>query len=656
MNARSPAWFQRSSPHAFLLILAAAGGIGALTLWAYQPALDAGFVFDDNPSIVNNLAVHWSDLSVGGVAAVWNRARLGSRFVANLTFGLDHARGGLDPRAFHLTNVLIHLAVGAALTLLIVAYLRSSAVRVSSRSLLLAVAGPVAVFLLHPLNTQAVTYIVQRMASLVTLFIVLSLAAYMAGRGSTGRKRIGWFAISLMGWVLALWTKQNALLLPLVLLAYEWCFFGEDWRARFRQLRMASAPKKLLVAAGSGVFIVVLAAGLWRYAGAQPLRIWETFPERDFSGVERVLSQARVQWLYLSLVVWPSPARLNLDYDFPVSRGLWQPPSTLFAIIGILLLIGGSIYLARKRPAIGFPLLAYFILHAVESGPVNLELVYEHRMYLPMTMLALALSVGLSRIASNRNQALAGVLLVVTAVSLAASTRTRNETWSDPVVLARDIADKSPSKARAVHNLGIALMNADELDSAEVHFERAAELDPRAIAPWNALGQLYMELGRPNDALSAFQTSLALDSSQRGPAYGIGEALEQGGSIAEAVDYYIRYGSGLAIQGRPYEGMEPLRRAVALAPESAVARNSLGNVYSMAGMPDRALEEYRLAVESDPANGEALYNLALQLDRGGRLEEALEYYQRFVQVAPANLGPYVQKASARIQQLQKGDY
>jgi Flp pilus assembly protein TadD len=318
-----------------------------------------------------------------------------------------------------------------------------------------------------------------------------------------------------------------------------------------------------------------------------------------------------------------------------------------------VLLVGLALYLSFKRPRVGFPLLAYFEFHALESGPVNLELVFEHRMYLPMAMLAVAAAAILDRIRRPvRAFALAGGLASV--VLLAGATRARNETWSDPVALAYDIAQKSPSKARAFSNLGGAYRRAGRYEEAEAAFKRSLALAPGQWKAHFGLGSLYLVMDRPEEALTEFQEVLKVQPTNMRAAYSIGQALEDLGRIDEAFRYYMNIGRRLGMAGRAFQAIEPLRRAVAIDSTSSSAHNALGNAFLIAGKPDQALEEYRTAVALEPGHMEAVYNLAMSLDQAGEAEEAIRFYRRFVEEAPPSLGQHASRAEERIRELESG--
>jgi tetratricopeptide (TPR) repeat protein len=623
----------------------------ALTALVYLPALDVGWVFDDNWNIVQFPAMHWTTVSWEGVRQVLDQTLNSRRIVANLSFALNHVVGGLDPRGYHLVNVLIHLAVGSGIVWLGLAYLQSSESRrrPTRRELILAMV-PAALFLVHPLNTQAVTYVVQRMASLAALFCMLAFGSYIRGRASRGRQAAVWYVLAASFWVLALASKENAAVLPLVVLTWEWCFHWRSWseaRARWAEWSgvrrvVVSVAIVLLVSLGTYLFV--------RYAGL-PGTWFEPLRGRDFSKFERLLTQARVGVLYLGLLLWPAPGRLNLDHDFAVSRGLLEPASTLPAVLFCAAFLAGAVYLARRRPLVGFPLLAYLGFHLIEAGPVNLELVFEHRMYLPMTMLALLAMVGLQAIPER---SLRAVFLPVAAglgIMLGVGTAARNRLWADPILFYADIATKSPAKPRAHDLLGVALLDAGRPEDAIEPFRRAIALDSSWANGYLHLGNAYLASERPGDALEVFELGLRHRPGFYPIQERIGVALDRSGRPEEAVGYYMGLGSHMAMEGRAPEAIQILQRAVTLDRTSSAAWNALGNAYFLAGDNDRAMEHYGTSVALDPNNAEALYNLARSVESVGDTAAAVAHYRRFLEVAPPSLARPRAQAQARIEEL-----
>ncbi len=618
-----------------------------VTLLAYRPALEAGFFFDDRQNIEQASGVRWTAVSLEALRGLRDSTLIPRRVVANTTFALNHLVGGLDPWGYHLTNVLLHLAVGLALAWVAWLYVREVRPDEAPDTVALAVAVPVVVFLVHPLNTQAVTYVVQRMASLVALFSLLAFGMYLVGRRRRLRDAWPWYLGALGSWVLALGTKENAVLLPLVLGTYEGCVHRHAWRRWWGALR---PDRRTLVVVAAGGVAVALVALVLAYAGSRPIAFTRAWPQRDFTGIERVLTQFRVQVLYLGLLLWPAPGRLNLDHDISVSRGLFDPPSTLVAGLFWLGVIAGVLVLAARRPRYGFPVLAYLLWHTVEAGPVNLELVFEHRMYLPMTMLVLLGAVALVDLRGRwRHPLLIAAALLV--LPLAWGTWQRNLLWADAEAFYWDTARKSPGKPRPWYNLGTLLLRWDRPDEAVEPLEHAAEVNPTDWRTADQLGMAYLGAGQTDAALATFRRALALKPDEFEPALHIGTALELKGSTQEASRHLLRVGTERGMAGDVMMAMLALQRAVSLDSASSRARNALGNAYLLAGRSDDALVQYREAVRLDPSNVEALYNVGMLLAELRERDEAIDFLERFIGAAPARLAAHVAAVREKVRSL-----
>jgi hypothetical protein len=212
------------------------------------------------------------------------------------------------------------------------------------------------------------------MASMAGMFFLLSLALYIKGRLSAGRRRVFYFGGTVVSYLLGVFSKENVAILPLFIALYEFYFF--------QNFDLSPRGKKILFA----LLGVLLALGVFGFIiwGKRYIDLTiEGFQERPFTMLERVLTQSRVVVYYLSLLVFPHPSRLNLDYDFPISKTILDPPTTLISILFIAALIGYSIWTAKKRPLLSFCILWYFGNLVIESSIFPLEMVYEHRLYLP---------------------------------------------------------------------------------------------------------------------------------------------------------------------------------------------------------------------------------------------------------------------------------
>lgn len=487
---------------------------------AYYPGMSGGFYFDDKPNLLDVQALHWTELSQDNLQRSLNEVVLPSRPLANLSMAFNHLFSGLDPAPYHWTNLVIHLMTGIVLFWVIrlfqYRHLKEQN-QTSGQALWLALFA-IALFLLHPLNIQAVTYMVQRMTSMATLFFLLGFGCYLKARFAVGLSaRLVWSSLLLLSFTMSVFSKEiGLLLLPLILL-YEFCFHPLWWRERFTKM------EKLLGKGPLIIFLVLLAvilvAGFWSKMGSN-IYWFAQMPTRDYSGYERLLTQGRIQFFYLSLFLLPLPSRLNLDHHFTLSHSLLEPFSTLIAFLLILLVITVAFKNAWRKPLLAFPVLGYLLLHAIESAPINLELVFEHRMYQPMTMLCLLIAVAGTSFIGRFSKVKTGVAVSILLV-LAIFNFQRNIVWGEPMTFLRDVAMKSPEKFRPQFNLGTRLGKLGLYSEAIPLLERAIVLKPENSQVHNQLGNIYLLTGDQAAAERQYLRSVELEQTHAEALYNL---------------------------------------------------------------------------------------------------------------------------------------
>jgi tetratricopeptide (TPR) repeat protein len=596
-------------------------------------------------------------MSVENVSLVLNSSLLRNRPVANLSFALDHLAWGLDPQGFHLTNILIHLAVGGALLWLCLLYIRLTAggseFTVSGWKITSMAIVSVGLFLVHPLNSQAVTYVVQRMTSLSALFTLLAFTSYLMARYRVTARWRWWYLAALLFWAIGIGSKEVSVLLLPVILLYEACFFRSFWQQRIGKALGGSWNRQWTVRAWL-VFGGMSGLALWLLTVSTDLIGFSTdFPQRDFNGLERLMTQARVQLFHLSQLILPAPGRLNLDHDFAVSRGLLEPATTLPAILACVALLAGAAYLAVIRPRYGFPLVAYALFHSIEAAPMGLEIIFEHRMYLPSAMLVLLLAALLAD-SKTRRRAMILPICIVLSLVFAGWTHARNEVWSEPLGIDRDMAVKSPNKARPQYNFAFRLYKAGQGEEALAVIRRAIELDPDDRRQSMLLGEILLDLGRRDEAVSAYERSLALSPDDVRSTLGLGKALQASGREDDAFQHLLDAGIRLARGGDPWEAIPILQAAAEIRSDDASVKNVLGNTYFGAGLSEKALEQFRAAIALEPTQYEAWFNLGIAADAVGLRDEAILAYQGFLERAPASLQQPIKRAQTRIRALSSG--
>lgn len=411
--------------------------------------LHGGFLFDDEPNIINNPAIQMDRLDGNGLYNVVFGLQPGgiTRVIPTVSFALDYWRGnGLHPEIFKATNVAIHALTAFVLAWFFRALLRAVSLpekRASITALALTLAWAI-----HPLQVSSVLYVVQRMQTLCTLFVVMGLLAYLLGRQAQieGRSgRIGWL-LAIMCWILAAGCKEDAILLPAYTLAMEFTIlrFNAASPILANRLRKGYLLATLIGAAG---FVLVVVPHYWT---------WNPYPGRDFNTYERLLTQGRVLVMYLWEILLPLPSHMPFYYDWvQPSRGLLHPWTTLPAILLLVALLTVAWRLRTRRPLFALGVFLFFAGHFITSNVAGLELAFEHRNQFPLIGIILAAGdliwlAGQSLRLRPEKMIAVGALLVIV---LSSTTIARARIWDSPLTLARGSTESAPHSARAWNSL-----------------------------------------------------------------------------------------------------------------------------------------------------------------------------------------------------------
>lgn len=423
-----------------------------LATWlAYYPGLSGPFQFDDAANITQNAALDIAAIDRESLSAAATSGVSGPllRPLAYISFALNRHFLGHDPAAYKHVNLVIHMAnaflvfvmtLGIARVARCRRWLRGSALSPAAIALLAA-----SIWALHPINLTAVLYIVQRMASLSTLFVLAALCLYVYWRPVAGRALFRDFFTVLaivICFSAGIFTKESAALLPVYILVIELILFTNPDRQSVRVVRWRQRVGTLLpiVAVVSLVLVIWLAPELF-----------SAYRRRDFDMAERALTQARVVWFYLGMIAFPHPHEFSLFHDhFSVSRALLQPPSTLVAIIGLIGLAGVASWSVYRLPLLALCVYLFFAAHGLESTVFPLELVYEHRNYFASVWAALGGALLVAALFRVVPTAATRCFLVVAILStLFLVTNVRALAWSDELRLAETHVRNYPDSARA---------------------------------------------------------------------------------------------------------------------------------------------------------------------------------------------------------------
>ncbi|WP_159017299.1 hypothetical protein [Cognatiluteimonas profundi] len=591
-------------------------GVLVLVALAYWSGLHGGFVFDDFPNIVDNPTLH---VTLQSTASQWLAAMFSSpasdlqRPLAMLSFAINHALTGLDPFWMKLTNLGIHLVntclVYGLVRRLLQAFDSQQPQHLRREWIALWIA---AAWALNPINLMAVLFVVQRMESLCHMFVFAGLWLYLDGRSRLLANGRGWPRMLgglIGGTALGALAKESAVLLPLYALALEWALSGFSGPRHLGHRRVASVFGVLLALPAVTGLAWLLPKVLAQNA----------YSSRDFSLAERLLTESRVVVDYLHWTLLPNLGRLSLYHDdYPISRGLLDPPSTLAAIALIALLIGALSWLRSRRPLAALGLAWFLSAQLLTATIIPLELVYEHRNYfaslgLCLVMADILLCLPRRDLARKVGKlAAAGLLLLY-----AGETSLRAREWSDPVRFSMTEAAKHPQSPRAAYDLGrnLVILTRYRPDSpfvapAFAALDRATRVPNANTLPETALIFLAARLGAPQRPEWWQGLQRKLRSQPIGP--------QQTSSLASLVDCVLKDGCRLAQR----DMIDTFLAALERGPNAEVL-NIYGNyALNVLHDPGLALRLWQGAVEQAPNVVQYRETLARLLIAEGQLDAA----------------------------------
>lgn len=597
-------------------------------LLAYRTGIGSPFVYDDIPSIVQNPTIRslWplttplSPPRTGGIT-------VSGRPFLNLTLALNQALGG-DVASFRVTNVLIHIAAGLALFGVVRRTLLLPRLRPRLGAAALPLASIIAlVWTLHPLQTEAVSYVVQRAESLMGCLYFLTLYAFIRGAEATGAGR-AWFVASVAACWLGMATKEVMVSAPVIVWLYDRTFLSGGFRS--------AIVKRPAVYAGLAAGWILLFALVFSLGGNRGGSIgpgvgvgWWAYWATQFDALVH----------YVRLVFWPQP--LVFDYATAWTSSVARVLPNALLVIGA---VGLAVVALRRWPAFGFPLAFCFAILAPTSlmpGPT--QLLAEHRMYLASAgVLAVALATG-HRLLGRAARAAAALLFVAFAVLTAA----RNRVYRDEVGLWRDTLAKSPGNVRAEKGLANALVAAGRVSESVPAYETALALAPDDAAAHTNFANALLKLGRADEALRHFRTAAALQPARPEMHNNLGTALAErrdfAGAIAEFdtavrqrpayAEAHFNRGTALQLSGHAAEAVAAFERVLALQPDYPDAEYNLAVGLSNLGRPTEAIAHYQRALQQkdDPA---AHNNLGALLAEAGRFPEAIAEFEAVVRLTP----------------------
>ncbi len=665
------------------------GCLAAVALGAviYSNSFKVPFHFDDNLTIIENNLIK----SLNNPALLWRFDP--SRFFTYFSFAVNYYYGKLNTAGYHAVNLALHLGVTALVYFfirLLVNLHRSLSDTRERRWVPLLTA---LIFVSHPLQTQAVTYISQRSTLLAALSYFGTVILYFFYRRD---KKKEYYLGAAGVFFLGLFTKPIIVTLPLALVLLE-VFFKKEFSDDADSLKWIKGIGKRVLPFLLMALSVPALLAMWKYSAAD----WEhyiamTRETRKFTRYEYLLTQFNVLMTYVRLLFVPYGQ--NLDYDYPIARSFFIFPTWL-SFFGVMSLVILAVRQFRKNPLISFGIFWMFVTLSLESSlfPIS-DVINEHRLYLPMAGFGLAVTAALIRLFHSRT-ILVSVFGIVIAVFSVLS-YIRNEAWGDKPAFWQDIARKSPNKARVHNNLGIIYADAGRVDEALAEYRKAVELDGNYAHPHNNLANIYFKQDRFAEAREELAQALAVDPDYPGGYYNLGnvawaeekfdEAAEhyaaairlrpsfvpamvalgkcyrRKGDIAKG-EFYFRaalridpdYDAAYSNLGDMYLGLKRYKDALWYYQQAVqrngtliMAYNNMANIYDMYGAYEEAVNTYREIIVNDPTFANAYFNLANTLRKLGRRDEAkIVLNQAIERYSQAGNTKMAEAARRRLQQL-----
>jgi protein O-mannosyl-transferase len=552
---------------------------------AYSNSFQGAFVFDD-VEIASNTALQKLWPIWPSMFAPQNM----SRPLIGLSLAVNYAISGLNVWSYHLVNLLIHLTAALALFGIVRRTLLSQPLRERFGPHAFGLALVIAlIWTVHPLQTQAVTYIIQRGESLMGMCYLLTL--YCGIRSFDAPNKTRWYVAAILLCLAGMLSKPVMVTAPLMVLIYDYLFTAGPFKATLRK----RWPLYVGLAATWAALAAILAAA--------PTSPSAGFEARGVRPLEYFVSQFGVLVHYLRLSVWPQP--LVLDYGWPRAK-------TAGEIIPYAIIIGSlaaaTVWALVRRKPLGFLGAWFFLILGLTSSvlPIS-DLAFEHRMYLPLAAVVALVVIGgyvfgarwLSRLASPKEaqmqlgRTLALVLATAVLVGLTFLTLGRNVDYQSPIAMWRDVVNKRPENPRGYSNLAKLLAERGQMDEALANFAKVCELRPTNSYAHNNLGAALTQVGNLKDGESQLLEALRFDSA--------------------FADAHRNLGNNLAAQGRFDEAYVHLDRAIQLDPQSAEAYFALGLALEKQSKMAEAIDSFRTALRLQPDLDGALIQLALAL-------------------------------------------
>ena len=588
----------------------------------YSNSFHGVYVFDDNPRIVKNSYIRMERLDFDSLSNPFRDEATGRfrlwRPLAFLTFALNYYIGGLDVKGFHIVNLGVHFLAACFLFLFIQSMLSLPMLKDRYGALSYPLALLTAVFwAVHPIQVTSVTYIVQRMASMAGMFYIAAMYFYLQGRFKRGKSRFVWLTMALLAGICAVASKENAVLLVPTLVMME-------------LILIQGASRENIIKFARWVFWISAVCAILAFIVTNPFKVVGDYSFRPFTMWERLITQPRVMMLYLGLLLYPTADKMTFLYDVPHSVSLMDPVSTLWSTLAVLGIFVAGLSLVKKSPLISFCILFFLLNHAVESTFLPLEMVYEHRNYIPSMLFFLLLFVLITlflyKIVQEPTVRFFGLSLV-TCIIIANghTTHMRNSVFDSTYAFWTDNANKSPNLSTPTWDVGNCEWIKGNTKIAGEQFKKAFDLDR------------YENLFQKGKTLHNIGVNYLYD--EYSPQIALGYFF---------ASMYLTYDKPLSrqqiaicyLQMEKWENArEWLKNSIDKHPKSADLHNLMALTLFKLDKFSPSIAEAKISLSLDPSNGETTLILAEATRMAGNSDLSIKIYKQAAHQMPALIDP-----------------
>ncbi|OWY73476.1 hypothetical protein B7486_03800 [cyanobacterium TDX16] len=639
------------------LQLVASAGLAFAVIACYLNSFDGAMLLDDNLIVA-------ASQTKGSYS--FSDAIHSARPLVDISFALNHTIGQLEPSGYHAVNLVIHVLA----TLVLFGLVRRSIALVKNESS--GVGDPASNDILrapdstlwtafsiallwgvHPIQTESVTYIIQRSESMMGLFYLLML--YCLIRSTTAARQTGWTIATVAACALGMVCKPVMVTAPAAAVLYDRAFLAGNWRDVVRR-------RGWLHLTLAATWLILLATGVIHGVFAVEPDADQTvgFSIAGMTPTQYLLTQPGVILHYLGLAIWPDA--LCLDYQWPVTS---SPGEAIWSIAIVIALLVSSVVLYLRRPTLGFVFVWFFLVLLPTSSFVPLkDVIFEHRMYLSLASVSVLFVIGARWILGRLCQAgllipsaarpiAVGTLLAV-AAALGARSYSRNQDYHDSIGMWSSVVARYPEHSRALNSLAVAYYELGEYEKAIPHFEAAIRVAPNDTKARSNLAQTLHKLGRSLESAEEYAKAAELQPESWTTAFNQGNGYYEAGRDQEAIDAlaaaksinpgeieaYIVTGNALTHMIRHDEAIAEYQDGIQLAKPStppavmAKAYFNLANTLAKVSRRSEAIDAYRAAVRIDASHFAAYYGLGWTLQAEGRIPEAIDAYRASLAINP----------------------